>query len=270
MPSRSAAEHHEAGIAFGAQRRFAEGVRDYVEPARLNPRFSQTYYNLGVAYGELSGWKANKLIPWTGLATGLGERFEGDQKECTRRRLVSFIERCGLFLRFLGLAVLLMLRSTGGSAQLEPNTDRWGMDFRDFVVPENPRACLAACRAEPRCRAFTFRTAAVAYGRPHCWLKSDIPPARYAQGATSGIVRPGEVAAQPPAFEPNTDRRGSDFRDFAVPENPRACYDACRADARCKAFSFRSAADNDRPHCWLKDAVPLPKFTQGVVSGVVR
>src|SRR6266536_1143832 len=76
-----------------------------------------------------------------------------------------------------------------------------------------------------RFRAFTFRTAAVAYGRPHCWLKSDIPPARYAQGATSGIVRPGEVAAQPPAFEPNTDRRGSDFRDFAVPENPRACYD---------------------------------------------
>jgi signal transduction histidine kinase len=97
-------------------------------------------------------------------------------------------------------------------AQLEPNTDLWGMDFRDFVVPENPRACLAACRAAPRCRAFTFRSAAVAYGRPHCWLKSDIPPARYAQGATSGIVRPEEVSARPSGFELNTDSRGSDFR----------------------------------------------------------
>ena len=140
MPSRSAAEHHEAGIAFGAQRRFAEAVRDYVEAARLNPRFSQTFYNLGVAYGELSGWKANKWIPWTGLAAGFGERFEGDQKECTRRRLVSFIERCGWFLRFLGLAVLLMLCSTGGSAQLEPNTDRWGMDFSRFRGAREPQS----------------------------------------------------------------------------------------------------------------------------------
>lgn len=173
-------------------------------------------------------------------------------------------------LRFVGLAIPLMLCSSVCSAQLEPNTDRWGMDFRDFVVPENPRACLAACRADPRCRAFTFRTAAAAYGRPHCWLKSDIPPARYAQGAVSGIVRRKEVVARAPAFESNTHRGGSDFRDFANPENPRACYDARSADARCKVFSFLNAANNDRPHCWLKDVVPLAKFTQGVVSGVVR
>ena len=125
------------------------------------------------------------------------------------------------FVRFSGLAILLMLCSSACLAQLELNTDHWGMDFRDFAVPENPRACFDACRAEPRCRAFTFRTAAVAYGRPHCWLKSDVPPARYAQGATSGIVRPEEVAARPPAPEPNTDRRGTDFQDLAVPKSDR-------------------------------------------------
>jgi hypothetical protein len=139
------------------------------------------------------------------------------------------------------------------------------------VVPENPRACLDACRAEPRCRSFSFRTAAVAGGRPHCWLKSGIPPARYTQGSVSGIVRPEEGAVRPPAFELDTDRGGSDFRDFAVLENPRSCYEACRDDGRCRAFSFRTdAASKGLAHCWLKDAVPRPKFTRGVVSGVVR
>lgn len=57
-PTRSAAEHHEAGIALASQRRFAEAVKEYVEAARLNPKFSETFYNLGVAYGELSQWKA--------------------------------------------------------------------------------------------------------------------------------------------------------------------------------------------------------------------
>jgi len=58
VPSRSAAEHHEAGIALASQRRFAEAVNEYLEAARLNPDFSETFYNLGVAYGELGRWKA--------------------------------------------------------------------------------------------------------------------------------------------------------------------------------------------------------------------
>lgn len=57
-PNLSAAEHHQAGINFAAQRRFREAVREYLEAARLNPNFPETFYNLGVAYGELSEWKA--------------------------------------------------------------------------------------------------------------------------------------------------------------------------------------------------------------------
>ena len=57
-PSRSAAEHHEAGVALASQGRFADAVKDYLEAARLNPKFSDTFYNLGVAYGELGQWKA--------------------------------------------------------------------------------------------------------------------------------------------------------------------------------------------------------------------
>jgi hypothetical protein len=170
-----------------------------------------------------------------------------------------------------GIAAMLMLCSTGSWAQFEPNTDRWGMDFRDFDVPNNPRACLDACRDEPRCRAFTFRDAAANNGHPHCWLKAGIPAPRPTPGATSGVVRPEEAPVRPPEFERDTDRWGNDFRDFDVPEDPKACYDACRDDRHCRAFTFRSAAaNNGRPHCWLKDAVPPPRPTRGVVSGVVR
>src|ERR1039458_8524900 len=57
-PSRTATEHHEAGIGLASQRRFAEAVNEYLEAARLNPNFSETFYNLGVAYGELGQLKA--------------------------------------------------------------------------------------------------------------------------------------------------------------------------------------------------------------------
>src|SRR5260370_4901856 len=56
--SRSAAEHHEAGVALASQRRFADAIKEYCEAARLNSNFSETFYNLGVAYGELGQWKA--------------------------------------------------------------------------------------------------------------------------------------------------------------------------------------------------------------------
>jgi tetratricopeptide (TPR) repeat protein len=57
-PSRSAAEHHEEGVALAAQRRFVDAIKEYREAARLNPNFSDTFFNLGVAYGELGQWKA--------------------------------------------------------------------------------------------------------------------------------------------------------------------------------------------------------------------
>jgi tetratricopeptide (TPR) repeat protein len=58
VPTRSAAAHHETAIALAAQYRFTEAIAEYLESARLEPDVSRTFYNLGVAYGELSQWKA--------------------------------------------------------------------------------------------------------------------------------------------------------------------------------------------------------------------
>jgi Flp pilus assembly protein TadD len=58
LPSRSAAEHHEVAFALAGQRRFAEAVREYNEAARLEPNDPKTFYNLAIAYGELSQWKS--------------------------------------------------------------------------------------------------------------------------------------------------------------------------------------------------------------------
>jgi hypothetical protein len=56
-------------------------------------------------------------------------------------------------------------------------------------------------------------------------------------------------AAEGLSWEPNTDRPGSDYRDFDV-KLPQECREACARDPQCRAFSDRGG------RCWLKQAAP--------------
>jgi predicted phosphoadenosine phosphosulfate sulfurtransferase len=173
--------------------------------------------------------------------------------------------------RVLGLTILLTLGSGWSWAQnFEPNTDRYGMDIRDFDVPSNSKLCYNACQEDQRCRAFTFKKAPDNHSSAHCWIKYGIPAAKYDQCCVSGIVRPN-AAPSPAKFEPNTNRLGADFRDFDLPSNSLLCYNACRDDQRCRAFTFvKSPANGSPAHCWLKSGIPVAKYDQCCVSGVVR
>lgn len=73
-------------------------------------------------------------------------------------------------------------------------------------------------------------------------------------------------------YEADTDRPGSDFRDFdAQMRGPASCDAACRADARCLAWTHTPpGAQSDGGHCWLKDAVPDALPLTGATSGLVR
>jgi hypothetical protein len=96
--------------------------------------------------------------------------------------------------RLSGLALLLLLTcpSRSRAQQFEPDTNRFGMDIRDFDLPSNSQLCYNACRDEQRCRSFTFRKP---NGWPgagpsaHCWLKYGIPAAKVDKCCVSGIVR---------------------------------------------------------------------------------
>jgi hypothetical protein len=95
----------------------------------------------------------------------------------------------------------------------------------------------------------------------------------------------GQVApTQPPAptltplipvgqiqiMENNTDRPGSDYRDFdlATPD-PNLCFLACNSESQCKAFTYvRPGYQGSNAHCWLKNNIPNPVAADCCISGV--
>jgi len=87
-------------------------------------------------------------------------------------------------------------------------------------------------------------------------------------------------------LEPNIDRPGRDYRNFAVGAaikntgqhrssaavqlvNSRwQCRRSCKNDPQCQAWTFVKGNDVKRPHCWLKDSVPSPVADTCCDSGV--
>lgn len=85
------------------------------------------------------------------------------------------------------------------------------------------------------------------------------------------------------AWEVQTDRAGSDYRDFDYAGvDPRRCQAECDQDAQCRAWTFvgwipnrpnyRGAQGENPPitrsRCWLKSAVPGQQWCNSCISGV--
>ena len=74
-------------------------------------------------------------------------------------------------------------------------------------------------------------------------------------------------------LEYNTDRPGSDYRNFEMSfrADPELCQQACEADHDCRAFTFvKAGVQGQRPRCWLKSSRPEPQASECCVSGVSR
>ena len=98
------------------------------------------------------------------------------------------------------LLFLLYLPRASPAQELEPDTNRFGLDFKDFDLPSpDPQLCRKACVDNDQCRAFTYLKP---YGwngagpAAHCWLKNGIPDAKTDPCCVSGLVRPQEPAPQ--------------------------------------------------------------------------
>ena len=87
------------------------------------------------------------------------------------------------------------------------------------------------------------------------------------------------VTAKPPVglahvagsggLEYNTNRWGSDYRNFELDSGPAACQDACMREAACRSFTWvKPGVQGRRAHCWLKDSVPGPSRNTDCTSGV--
>jgi hypothetical protein len=146
-----------------------------------------------------------------------------------------------------------------------------GMDFpgasadvyfrRDISYP----ACQEICRADPRCRAYTYNTV-----RSACFIKSYIMDEVPYPGAISGY-RPD--TPQPPGVDrrgdfdqsPNTDFPGADLgQTFGVTYDQ--CLDLCRGNAGCRAYTYNVG----KMACFIKWGAVYRKPFEGAVSGVRR
>jgi hypothetical protein len=75
--------------------------------------------------------------------------------------------------------------------EVEYSIDRVGGDYRSFEATTEPRgeACAAACQADSRCRAWTYRRPGYGTAAGHCYLKEAIKPPHRRPCCISGVVR---------------------------------------------------------------------------------
>jgi esterase/lipase superfamily enzyme len=103
----------------------------------------------------------------------------------------------------IALAGLLLAPWTSASAQIlttDPDTDRPGMDYRNFDLAEaRPELCRKACANESKCVAYSYVKPGVQGPTARCWLKSRIPPQVSSSCCISGVKA---IAAGVPKVEP--------------------------------------------------------------------
>ena len=77
------------------------------------------------------------------------------------------------------------------SGEVEYSIDRGGGDYRNFEPKPDAegKPCADACKAETRCRAWTYRRPGYGSAAAHCYLKDAIKPPRQRPCCISGVVR---------------------------------------------------------------------------------
>jgi len=74
---------------------------------------------------------------------------------------------------------------------IEYSIDRAGGDYHTFESKPDPKGqpCAAACQADKRCRAWTYRRPGYGTAGARCYLKNVIKPPRRRPCCISGVVR---------------------------------------------------------------------------------
>jgi hypothetical protein len=73
-------------------------------------------------------------------------------------------------------------------------------------------------------------------------------------------------------WERNINRAGQDFKNFELGRSdPKLCQSACNKENRCMAWTYvKPRVQGPKAKCWLKHAIPEPRFSTCCVSGVVK
>jgi hypothetical protein len=151
--------------------------------------------------------------------------------------------------------------------------DRPGADYKDFDLPKaEPKLCQAACLKESECKAWTYVKPGIQGDSARCWLKNEVPDPEPKEYCVSGVkgAGGGSTSSAASSMEQNTDRPGSDYKDFDLSKaEPKLCMAACLQESECKAWTYvKPGFQGDSARCWLKNEVPDPEPKEYCVSGV--
>ncbi len=151
-----------------------------------------------------------------------------------------------------------------------------------------PQTCQAACRAEGQCLAWDYARPGVFSPDARCFLKNSastqvVSPCCMAgferQVAGAATTSPSGATASaaptlpgPGAPMPNTDLRGSSYRNFELAaDKATLCQDACKADNQCLAWTYvHPGLQGSAAHCWLKNIIPPLSANSCCTSGIER
>jgi hypothetical protein len=173
------------------------------------------------------------------------------------------------------IVVLAVLAGAGsGPGLAQSGYDRPGGDYAHAPVANgDPAVCAMRCEHDRNCRSWSFSYPPVSGGPALCWLKRQVRPPVPSDCCVSGVRGAGVIEPRLGTLEYSIDRVGGDYRSFATRPTPtgKACDDACRADKRCRAWTYRRPGYGTvGARCYLKNVIKPPRRRPCCISGVVR
>jgi hypothetical protein len=175
---------------------------------------------------------------------------------------------------FVSLAMLACAAASISAAFAQSGFNRPGGDYMSAPVPSgDPAVCATRCEREKGCRAWSFSYPSVSGAAATCALKREVVPRVPSSCCVSGVRGAGVIEPRAGEVEFSIDRVGGDYRSFETPAeaNGKACADTCRAEPRCRAWTYRRPGYGaTAPRCFLKETIKPPHRRPCCISGVVR
>ncbi len=113
----------------------------------------------------------NKCTAWTYVKPGI----QGSKAKCWLKNVipVAKVSNC----------------CTSGvvEREFEPNTDRPGLDYKNFTVTA-ASLCQDTCKKDSNCKAWTYVKPGIQGPQARCWLKNAVPSAITSSTCISGVV----------------------------------------------------------------------------------
>jgi PAN domain len=175
----------------------------------------------------------------------------------------------------IAAAVVGIASAVGGqTACAQSGYDRPGSDYAHATVANgDPDVCAVRCERDRNCRAWSFAYPTATGAPATCWLKRQVSPPVPSACCVSGVRGAGVIEPRGTKLEYSIDRVGGDYQSFDTQPDPKGapCADACQADARCRAWTYRRPGYGSAgARCYLKSEIKLPRRRPCCISGVLR